>query len=95
MTPLNGLTARKLSNLNRKGVSPPDGPEILGERLTSREREVVQLLSEGKSSKEVASILNISAKTAETHRANLMRKLEIHSISELVRYAVRNQIIEP
>jgi len=67
----------------------------MGDRLTSREREIVQLLSEGKSSKEVASTLNISVKTAETHRANVMRKLDIHSVSELVRYAVRNQIIEP
>jgi len=55
----------------------------------------VQLLAEGKSSKEVASSLGISVKTAETHRANIMRKLELHSVSELVRYAVRNQIIEP
>ena len=63
-------------------------------RLTSREREIVQLLAEGKSSKEVAVTLNISVKTAETHRANIMRKLELHSVSELVRYALRNQIIE-
>jgi DNA-binding NarL/FixJ family response regulator len=68
--------------------------ELAGERLTAREREIVQLLSEGRSSKEVASFLGISVKTAETHRANIMRKLEIHSVSELVRYAVRNQIIE-
>jgi DNA-binding NarL/FixJ family response regulator len=83
-----------LSNFNNKG---PVGemPDIIGERLTSREREIVQLLSEGKTSKEVASLLGISVKTAETHRANIMRKLEIHSVSELVRYAVRNQIIEP
>ena len=66
----------------------------LRSRLTSREREIVQLLAEGKSSKEVAVALGISVKTAETHRANIMRKLEIHSISELVRYAVKNQIIE-
>ena len=46
------------------------------------------------SSKEVAVVLNISVKTAETHRANIMRKLELHSVSELVRYAVKNQIIE-
>ncbi|HEV2206469.1 MAG TPA: response regulator transcription factor [Candidatus Acidoferrales bacterium] len=65
------------------------------ERLTSREREIVQLLAESKTSKEIASKLGISTKTAETHRANIMRKLEIHSISDLVRYAVRNQIIEP
>jgi DNA-binding NarL/FixJ family response regulator len=63
-------------------------------RLTTREREVVQLLAEGKSSKEVAVALNISVKTAETHRANIMRKLELHSVSELVRYAIKNQIIE-
>src|SRR6202140_638007 len=69
-------------------------PELVSERLTSREREIVQLLAEGKSSKEVASSLGISAKTAETHRANIMRKLELHTVSELVRYAVRNQIIE-
>lgn len=84
-----------LSNFNQKGGSLGAPPERIGERLTSREREIVQLLSEGKSSKEVASTLNISVKTAETHRANVMRKLDIHSVSELVRYAVRNQIIEP
>jgi len=70
-------------------------PELVGNRLTSREREIVQLLAEGQSSKEVAAALSISVKTAETHRANIMRKLELHSVSELVRYAVRNQIIEP
>jgi len=70
-------------------------PELINKRLTSREREIVQLLAEGKSSKEVASSLGISIKTAETHRANIMRKLDLHSVSELVRYAVRNQIIEP
>ena len=64
-------------------------------RLTGREREIVQLLGEGKSSKEVAAALGISVKTAETHRANIMRKLEVHSVSELVRYAIRNQIVEP
>jgi DNA-binding NarL/FixJ family response regulator len=68
---------------------------LMRNRLTSREREIVQLLAEGRSSKEVAVTLGISVKTAETHRANIMRKLELHSVSELVRYAVRNQIIEP
>ena len=63
-------------------------------RLTGRQREIVQLLAEGKTSKEVAVALNISVKTAETHRANIMRRLELHSVSELVRYAVKNQIIE-
>lgn len=72
--------------------SPSEVP--LRDRLTSREREVVRLLAEGKSSKEVASSLSISVKTAETHRANIMRKLQLHSVSELVRYPVRNQIVE-
>lgn len=67
---------------------------IKRDRLTPREREIVQLLAEGKSSKEVAATLGISVKTAETHRANIMRKLELHSVSEVVRYAVKNQITE-
>jgi len=65
-----------------------------GARLTPRQREIVQLLAEGKSSKEVAVALNLSVKTAETHRANIMRKLDCHSVSEVVRYAIRNKIIE-
>jgi len=64
-------------------------------RITSREREIIQLLAEGKSSKEAAVSLGISVKTAETHRANIMRKLDLHSISELVLYAVKNNIVEP
>jgi DNA-binding NarL/FixJ family response regulator len=83
-----------LSKFNSRGT-PIESTETGHERLTSREREIVQLLAEGKSSKEVAASLNISGKTAETHRANIMRKLQLHSVSELVRYAVRNQIIEP
>jgi len=63
-------------------------------RLTPRQREIVQLLAEGKSTKEVAVVLGLSVKTAETHRANIMRRLECHSVSELVRYAVRNEIIQ-
>jgi DNA-binding NarL/FixJ family response regulator len=63
-------------------------------RLTPRQREIVQLLAEGKSSKEVAVALSLSVKTAETHRANIMRRLNCHSVSELVRYAIRNKIIE-
>lgn len=63
--------------------------------LTAREREIVQLVAEGKSTKEVAALLNISVKTAETHRVNLMRKLDLHSVGELVRYAIRNHIVQP
>ena len=72
----------------------PDRDNEMNQRLTSREREIVQLLAEGKTSKEVASTLNISTKTAETHRAHIMRKLEFHSVGEIVRYAVRTQIID-
>jgi DNA-binding NarL/FixJ family response regulator len=64
------------------------------EVLTAREREVVQLLAEGKSTKEVAVVLGLSVKTAETHRSNIMRKLDLHSVSELVLYAVRNNIVQ-
>lgn len=65
-----------------------------GTKPTSREREIIQLLAEGRSNKEVATSLGISVKTAETHRATIMRKLGLHSIGELVRYAIRNQIIQ-
>ena len=61
--------------------------------LTSRQREIVQLLTEGKSSKEVATLLNLSIKTIETHRANIMKRLHCHSFSDLVFYALRNNII--
>jgi DNA-binding NarL/FixJ family response regulator len=62
--------------------------------LTPREREVVQLLAEGSSTKEVAATLGLSFKTAETHRSNIMRKLHIHCVSDLVIYAVRNNIVQ-
>jgi len=74
-----------------KQRTPEDSPKDV---LTSREREVVQLLAEGKSTKEVAVALGLSVKTAETHRSNLMRKLGIHSVSQLVLYAVRNNIVQ-
>ena len=63
--------------------------------LTTREREVVQLLAEGKSNKEVADHLGISARTAEGHRAEIMRKLRLESLAELIRYAIRNEIVQP
>jgi DNA-binding NarL/FixJ family response regulator len=62
--------------------------------LSAREREIVQLLAEGRSNKDVARALGISVKTAETHRSNIMRKMEFESLSDLVRYAVRNKIID-
>ncbi len=65
------------------------------DQLTPREQQVLQLIAEGLSSKQVATRLEISLKTAETHRVNLMRKLDLHSVSELVRYAIRNRIAAP
>ena len=77
-----------------KGDSRVSNSDSEGTRLTPRQREVVQLLAEGKSSKEVAVALDVSVKTAETHRANIMRKLNLHSVTEVVRYAIRNQITQ-
>ena len=68
--------------------------QSLRNRLTPRERQVVQLLAEGKTSKEVAATLNLSVKTAETHRTNIMRKLDLHSVADLTLYALRNGIAQ-
>ena len=68
--------------------------ETPDQRLTRRHREIVQLLAEGRSSKEVAEILNMTLKTAETHRAHIMKRMGFHSVADLVRYALRNGIIE-
>jgi DNA-binding NarL/FixJ family response regulator len=62
--------------------------------LTPREREVIQLVAEGKTTKEIANALSLSVKTAETHRTNLMRKLDLHSVADLTLYAVRNGIVQ-
>jgi DNA-binding NarL/FixJ family response regulator len=76
----------------KSNVAPDEGSVF--RTLTDREREIVQMLAEGKSNKEIASQLSISVKTVETHRATVMRKLEINSIVELVHYAIRNQLVE-
>jgi len=83
----------KVSALVLQGYLNPTTRE--NPTLTPREREIVQLVAEGKSTKEVADKLNISPKTAETHRTNIMRKLNLHSVSGLVRYAIRNRLVEP
>lgn len=83
---LDGYLGRnQRESTDEEGVSFP---------LTHRQIEILQLLAEGKSTKEVASALGVSVKTAETHRANIMRRLDCHSVTELVRYAIRNHIIE-
>jgi two-component system response regulator NreC len=79
--------------LNRSEVKPH--AEQVSKRLTAREREIVQLLAEGRSNKEVAGALGVSIRTAETHRANVLRKLNLDSLASLVRYAIRNKMIEP
>jgi DNA-binding NarL/FixJ family response regulator len=81
------------------GVGSADDQIQIGrrrsERLTSREREVLTLLASGLANKEVASALGITTKTAETHRARIMGKLDVHSVGALVRYAIRNGLINP
>lgn len=79
--------------LNRTGGARDEAEP--GQRLSAREREIVQLVAEGSSNKQVAEALGISVRTAETHRASILRKLNLDSLASLVRYAVRNKLIEP
>ena len=72
-----------------------DGTEPSSDGLTPREREVLQLVAEGKTTKEVAAVLGISVKTAESHRSRIMEKLDIHETASLVRYAIRLGVIQP
>lgn len=65
------------------------------EALTARQREVLQLIAEGKTTKAIAAILSVSVKTAESHRMNLMQKLDIHEVAGLVRYAIRRGLVRP
>jgi DNA-binding NarL/FixJ family response regulator len=92
------FTARIPQEVLDKFLASLEKPKQAGDndalRLTGREREVVQLLAEGHSSKQVGIALNISTKTADTHRANIMQKINCHSVTGLVRYAIRNHIIE-
>jgi len=87
-----------MSKIMTSGVhqwkSPMSAPGIADSRITPRQHEILQLLAEGKTSKEVATTLSLSVKTAETHRANIMRRLNCHSVTELVRYAIRNNIMQ-
>jgi len=73
------------------GSEDDDGPAM----VTPREREIIQLVAEGHSSKETATVLGVSVKTVDAHRANIMRKLRLRSVSDLVRYAIRNKIVQP
>lgn len=82
------LGYRGKGSQDERQVNPPS-------LLSPREREITQLLAEGKSNHEVAETLYISAKTVETHRAHIMEKLNLHCIAELVHYAIRNKIVQP
>jgi DNA-binding NarL/FixJ family response regulator len=91
---LSSRVSEAVSQTALSGEGAPGRDRSSRSRLSPRQREILQLLAEGKSNKEVAGFLGISVKTAETHRANIMLKLNFHSITELVRYAVRNKIIQ-
>ena len=78
-----------------KSAPKPTSPETPPVPLSTRENEVIKLLAQGHSNKDVARQLGISVKTVDTHRTNLMRKIGLHSITELVRYAIRNGLVEP
>jgi two-component system, NarL family, response regulator NreC len=83
------LFSRFLNNSKRKGKAKP-----VSQNLTAREREIVQLLAAGRSNKEVADVLGVSVRTAEAHRASVMQKLDLDSLAALVRYAIRNGLVE-
>jgi len=84
----------KISSIVVSGFLGNDTRNVVSELVSSREREILQLLAEGLSNKDIANSLNLSLKTVETHRGNIMRKLGLHSIADLVLYAIRNHIIE-
>ena len=86
---ITGIVVEGFVHNNRDGVESGESA------ISSREREILQLLAEGKSNKDISDLLNLSIKTVETHRANIMRKLNFKNITDLVLYAVRNHIIEP
>lgn len=86
--------SRRVAGPAESSGDPAEAARSSRSRLTPREREILQLLAEGKSNKEVASLLGISVNTAEAHRANIMLKLGLHSVTELVHYAIRNDIIK-
>ena len=85
------ITQQVVDAIARPGDSSPSGVAM----LTDREREVLQLIAEGLSSKEIANMLGVSLKTIDSHRSNLMEKLDIHKVSGLVRFAIRAGLVEP
>jgi DNA-binding NarL/FixJ family response regulator len=86
------VTGFVLDDYVRRGDAQADLAQV---NVTSREREVIQIVAEGRSNKEAALTLGVSVKTIEAHRANIMRKLHLRTVSDLVRYAIRNKIVQP
>jgi DNA-binding NarL/FixJ family response regulator len=84
----------EVAQLLRDAVANPSAGSPSMESLTAREREILQLIAESYSTKEVAAKLNISVKTAENHRTNLMKKLDLHDVASITRYAIEHGIIE-
>lgn len=90
---INKVSEALFAEMLTRSESKPDTAQT-NQGLTARERQVVQLLAEGRSNKEIADTLGISPRTAETHRANILRKLSLSSVAEVVRYAIRNKMID-
>ena len=88
----NAVTEFALDSFLKGDTGESEVPKV---PTTPRERQIIQLVAESRSSKEVAATLGISVKTVESHRTNIMRKLRLRSVSDLVRYAIRNRIVEP
>ena len=87
------VTEFMLDDYVRRGSAAQD--QLTWVTVTAREREIIQLVAEGQSNKRVAATLGVSVKTIESHRASIMKKLRLRSVSDLVRYAIRNKIVQP
>ena len=90
-----GLSPNTLAAYRADELTNSPGSDGSLSLITPRERKVVQLVAEANTSKQVASLMGIGVKTVESHRTNIMRKLQLHSVTELVRYAIRNGIVQP
>ncbi len=88
------MSPRVLTSVVRQFIANPSEPKSSYDLLSDREREILVLLAEGVALKDIARRLNLSVKTVEAHKYNLMRKLDLHDRSELIRYAIRKRLVE-
>jgi two-component system, NarL family, response regulator NreC len=88
------MSPRVLTSVVRQFIANPAEPKSSYDLLSDREREILVLLAEGVALKDIAKRLNLSVKTVEAHKYNLMRKLDLHDRSELIRYAIRKRLVE-